>query len=100
MQDDPQPDSDDDRVVEEPDDRDEVGHEVEGHREVRDDHTEDDLPPPGHAVVAEQAPEEHDAIGDEAHGGTHRPGIFSAASARPLFSASTDVLRDVFTPAV
>ena len=61
-----QDESDEDRVVELAGDRDEVGDEVERHREVGNQRVNEQAPPPGHARVAHEPAEEDDAVGDEA----------------------------------
>jgi hypothetical protein len=57
---------DEDRVVEMPGDRDEVGDEVERHRDVGEHRAEQELPAARDARVAGQAPEQDDAVRDEA----------------------------------
>ena len=54
------------RVVDVAGDGDEVRNEVEREREVADERSQEELVPPGHARVAEQAPHEHDAVADAA----------------------------------
>jgi hypothetical protein len=43
----------------------EVGDQVQGHREVRDQPCEQELVPPRQLVVLAEASHEHDAVGDE-----------------------------------
>lgn len=57
--------SDEDRVVELPGDRDEVGDEVNRRREVANQRAEQQLAAAWDTVVGEQAPKENDAVGDE-----------------------------------
>ena len=61
----PQRDGDDDRVVEVAGDGDEVGDEVDRHREVEDQRAEHELAAARDARVGKQATEEHEAVGDE-----------------------------------
>jgi hypothetical protein len=56
---------DQDGVVELPQDRDEVRHEVERDREVDEGEAGDQLPLRGHARVGHEAPEEDGAVRDE-----------------------------------
>src|SRR5581483_2421675 len=67
---------DDDRVVELPGDRDEVGNEVEGQREVADEREQKQLVPARDARVVREPGDEDDAVGDE---GRERAGIASPA---------------------
>jgi RimJ/RimL family protein N-acetyltransferase len=65
-----QADPDDDRVVQLPSDRDEVGDQVKRQRQVGEDEEEDELARARHALVSEQASKEDEAIGDEAGQGS------------------------------
>jgi 2-polyprenyl-6-methoxyphenol hydroxylase-like FAD-dependent oxidoreductase len=71
-----QHDEDEDRVVELAGDGDEVGHEIEGQRQVGDQRREQQLARAGDTLVAQQPLEENDAIGDEAG---ERPRVGSPA---------------------
>lgn len=62
-----QDESDDDRIIQIASDGNEVGHEVERHREVGDERGEDDLPAPRDAAVRQEPPEQDDKVRDEAH---------------------------------
>jgi hypothetical protein len=55
----------DNRVIELTGDRDEVGHEVDRDHEVRHEQRERQLAAAPDARVAQQAPDEHDAVGNE-----------------------------------
>jgi hypothetical protein len=61
----PQCEGDDDGVVEVARDRDEVGHQVERHEQVRDQGGKDELLAAGDAGIGEQPLEENDAVGHE-----------------------------------
>jgi hypothetical protein len=56
---------DEDRVVELAGDGDEVGYEIEGHREVGDQRDYERLTRSGDPVVGKQAAEQHDAVRNE-----------------------------------
>jgi hypothetical protein len=45
--------------------RDEIGHEIDGHGEISDQSDQDKLAPPRNSVIAEQSPQEHDAVRNE-----------------------------------
>ncbi len=53
-------------VVELADDGNEIGHEIEGEREIRDERREQQLAAPRHAVVGHQSRDQDDAVRDEA----------------------------------
>ncbi len=57
---------DDDHVIQLAGDRDEVGNEVEGQRQISDQGHEEQLAAARHARVGEKAPHQHDAVGNEA----------------------------------
>lgn len=57
---------DQDRVVKLTGHRDEVGDQIEGHREVSHEQGEQQLAPARDPRIAEQSTKQHDAVGDEA----------------------------------
>jgi hypothetical protein len=63
--------------MERPGDRNEVGHQVERHRQVGDEHPEQQLASPWHAPVGQQLPHENHAVGDKPAQGENRliPGL-------------------------
>lgn len=71
-----QDERDDDRVIELPGDRDEVGNEVERHREVAAEREQQQLSAPRNARIAGEARHEHDAVGNEPR---KRPRVAPAA---------------------
>src|SRR5205814_6285164 len=67
---------DEDGIVELSGYGDEVRHEVERQREIRNEHGEQNLVSALHSRVAQQAPEQHYAVGDEP---SHRPRLLATA---------------------
>lgn len=76
VQDEPESQGDQDRVVELTRNRDEVGDQVDRQRQVAEHQDERELAESRHAIVDEESPEEDEAIGNEAR---HRSCLTSTA---------------------